>query len=115
MAIVLNWIKWLWWQWIRTTDKKQRLVLPDPDDEVGDDGNFGDDVFDGGSDDAWQEIETCPADTSVFRDLDVRFVRSAISYLLEGPPIYMFVSVLPPPDLRLIFTSSYTIIFFNQM
>ena len=70
-------------------------------------------IRDGGSDDTWQKIETCPADTSVFRDLDVRFVRSAISYLLEGPPIYMFVSVLP--DLRLIFTSSYTIIFFNQM
>ena len=72
-------------------------------------------IGDGGGDDTWQKIETCPADTSVFRDLDVRFVRSAISYLLEGPPIYMFVSVLPPPDLRLIFTSSYTIIFFNQM
>ena len=38
------------------------------------------------------KIELCPTDTTVFGDLNVRFVQGAISYLLEGPPIYMFVS-----------------------
>ena len=30
------------------------------------------------------KIEMCPTDTSVFGDLNVRFVQGAISYLLEG-------------------------------
>ena len=33
-----------------------------------------------------RETEMCPTDTSVFGDLNVRFVRGAISYLLEGGP-----------------------------
>ena len=51
--------------------------------------NDDDDDDGGGGSVDWDdrhEIEMCPTDTSVFGDLNVRFVRGAISYLLEGEP-----------------------------
>ena len=86
-------------------------VLVDDDDEHmsgGDNDKDGDDIDDDDDDgfvdwDDRQKIEMCPTDTSVFGDLNVRFVRGAISYLLEaGATIYMFVKVRPSSDLGLI-------------
>ena len=46
--------------------------------------------------DDWDDrhtIEICPTDASVFGDLNARFVRGAISYLLEGlATIYICLS-----------------------
>ena len=58
---------------------------------VGGEDDDGDDNDDGNDDDLvdcddQRETEMCPTDTSVFGDLNVRFVRGAISYLLEGGP-----------------------------